>query len=114
LAGLHQTEPNYFPIRPLPFENLTRHSHSEERQLSGLVTAIYEDGRGIVWLGANRRLYHINRNTREVLPFEGIDNSDVYSIIPDGPDVLCFGNAYPGLLRYDVKPGERSGSLLID
>jgi streptogramin lyase/two-component sensor histidine kinase len=108
-AGLNQTEPNYFPTRPLPFENLTRFSHSEERQLSGLVTAIYEDGRGIVWLGANRRLYHINRNTREVLPFEGIDNSDVYSIIPDGPDVLWFGNAYPGLLRYNAKTGERRG-----
>jgi signal transduction histidine kinase/ligand-binding sensor domain-containing protein len=108
-AGLNQMEPNYFPIRPLPFENLMRFSHSEERQLSGLVTAIYEDGRGIVWLGANRRLYHIDRNTREVLPFEGVDNSDVYSIIPDGLDVLWFGNAYPGLLRYNVKTGERRG-----
>jgi signal transduction histidine kinase len=33
----------------------------------------------------------------------------VYSIIPDGLDVLWFGNAYPGLLRYNVKTGERRG-----
>jgi signal transduction histidine kinase/ligand-binding sensor domain-containing protein len=108
-AGLNQTEPNYFPIRPLPFENLTRFSHSEERQLSGLVTAIYEDGRGTLWLAVNRRLYHVNRKTGEVLPFKGIDNSDVYSIIPDGSDVLWFGNAYPGLLRYNVETEERRG-----
>jgi signal transduction histidine kinase/ligand-binding sensor domain-containing protein len=108
-AGLNQTEPNYFPIRPLPFENLTRLSHSREHQLSGLVTAIYEDGQGVVWLGVNRRLYRLNRKTREVLPFQGVDNSDVYSIIPDGSDVRWFGNAYPGLLRYNVKTGERRG-----
>jgi ligand-binding sensor domain-containing protein len=54
-------------------------------------------------------LYHVNRKTGEVFPFKGVDNSDVYSIIPDGPDVLWFGNAYPGLLRYHVKTGERRG-----
>ena len=108
-AGLNQTEPNYFPIRPLPFENLTRLSHSRERQLSGLVTAIYEDGQGVVWLGVNRRLYRLNRKTGEVLPFQGVDNSDVYSIIPDGSDVHWFGNAYPGMLRYNEKTGERKG-----
>ena len=108
-TGLDQEELNYFPIRPLPFENLTRSTHSRQYDLSGLVTAIYEDGRDVVWLGVNRRLYHVNRKTGEVLPFKGVDNSDVYSIIPDGPDVLWLGNAYPGLLRYNVKTGERRG-----
>jgi signal transduction histidine kinase/ligand-binding sensor domain-containing protein len=108
-AGLNQTEPNYFPIRPLPFENLTRFSQSEKHQLSGLVTAIYEDGRDAVWLGVNRGLYRLNRKTAQVESFKGVDDSDVYSIIPDGSDVLWFGNAYPGLLQYNVKTGERSG-----
>jgi signal transduction histidine kinase/ligand-binding sensor domain-containing protein len=108
-TGFHQEEPNYFPIRPLPFENLTRLMRSSQYELSGLVTAIYQDGRDEVWLGVNRQLYHVNRKTGEVLPFKGVDNSDVYSIIPDGPDVLWFGNAYPGLLRYNVKTGERRG-----
>jgi signal transduction histidine kinase/ligand-binding sensor domain-containing protein len=108
-TGLDQEEPNYFPIKPLPFENLSRLPHSRQYDLSGLVTAIYEDGRDVVWLGVNRRLYHLNRKTGEVLPFKGVDNSDVYSIIPDGQDVLWFGNAYPGLLRYNVKTGERRG-----
>jgi ligand-binding sensor domain-containing protein len=108
-TGLHQEEPNYFPIRPLPFEKLTRLIRSSRNELSGLVTAIYQEGRDEVWLGVNRRLYHVNRKTGEVLPFKGVDNSDVYSIIPDGPDVLWFGNAYPGLLRYNAKTGERRG-----
>jgi signal transduction histidine kinase/ligand-binding sensor domain-containing protein len=108
-TGLHQAAPNYFPTRPLPFENLSRVTRSSQYELSGLVTAIYEDGRNEVWLGTNRRLYHMNRKTREVLPFEGVDNSEVNSIIPDGPDVLWFGNAYPGLLRYNAKTGQRRG-----
>ncbi len=108
-AGLHQEEPNYFPIKPLPFENLSRLTHSIRFELSGLVGAIYEDGQDKVWLGLNRSLYSFNRKTAQVSPFEGVDNSDVFSIIPDGPDVLWFGNAYPGLLRYNVKTGERRG-----
>jgi signal transduction histidine kinase/ligand-binding sensor domain-containing protein len=108
-AGLHQEEPNYFPIRPLTFENLTRLAHARNGEVSGLVSAIYEDGRDKVWLGVNRRLYRLDRKTREIWPFEGVDNSEVYSIIPDGPDVLWFGNAYPGLLRYNAITGERSG-----
>jgi ligand-binding sensor domain-containing protein len=108
-TGLHQKEPNYFPIRPPMFENPSRLAQSSQRELSGLVTGIYEDGRGEVWLGANRRLYHINRKTGQLSLFEGVDNSEVNSIIADGADVLWFGNAYPGLLRYNTKTGERKG-----
>jgi ligand-binding sensor domain-containing protein len=108
-TGLHQKEPNYFPVRPLPFEALFRSTGSSRNDLSGLITAIYEDGRDEVWLGANRRLYHVNRKTAIVWPFQGVDNSEVISIIPDGPDALWFGNAYPGLLRYNVKTGDRRG-----
>ena len=108
-VGLHQEEPNYFPTRPLPFENLSRLTHSSKYEISGLVGAIYEDGRDEVWLGVNRRLYRLNRKTAKVWLFKGVDNSDVYSIVPDGPEVLWFGNAYPGLLRYNVKTRERRG-----
>jgi signal transduction histidine kinase/ligand-binding sensor domain-containing protein len=108
-TGLHQEEPNYFPGRPLSFENLSRLSHPKRYEVSGLITTIYEDGRDEVWLGVNRRLYSINRKTAQISPFKGVDNSEVFSIIPDGPDVLWFGNAYPGLLRYNVKTGERRG-----
>jgi signal transduction histidine kinase/ligand-binding sensor domain-containing protein len=108
-TGLHQAEPNYFPNRPLPFENLTRLSQSRERQLSGLVTAIYEDGRGVLWLGVNRQLERLNRKTGQISPLKDADNSEVYSIVPDGSDVLWLGNARPGLLRYNVKTGERKG-----
>jgi signal transduction histidine kinase/ligand-binding sensor domain-containing protein len=108
-TGLHQAEPNYFPNRLLPFEDLTRLSHSREHQLSGLVSAIYEDGRGILWLGVNRRLYRLNRKTGQVFALKDVYDSEVISIIPDGSDVLWLGNARPGLLRYNVKTGERRG-----
>jgi signal transduction histidine kinase/ligand-binding sensor domain-containing protein len=108
-TGLHQAEPNYFPNRPLPFEDLTRLSHLREHQLSGLVSAIYEDGRGILWLGVNRRLDRLDRKTGQVSPLKGVYDSEVISIIPDGSDVLWLGNARPGLLRYNVKTGERRG-----
>ncbi len=108
-TGLDQKAPNYFPIRPLPFETLSRLTRSSKEDLSGQITAVYEDGRNDAWLGTNRRLYHINLKTGQVWPFKGVDNSDVFSIIPDGPDVLWFGNAYPGLLRYNIKTGERRG-----
>jgi len=91
------------------FEHLSRLTHSIQYELSGQVTAIYEDGRDEVWLGANRRLYHINRKTAQLWPCKGVDNSQVNSIIPDGPDALWFGNAYPGLLRYNIKTEERTG-----
>jgi signal transduction histidine kinase/ligand-binding sensor domain-containing protein len=108
-TGLHQAEPNYFPNKPLPFEDLTRSSHSREGQLSGLVTAIYEDGRDVLWLAVDRHLYRLNRNTGQLFTLKDVDDSEVFSIIPDGPDVLWLGNARPGLLRYNVKTGERRG-----
>jgi ligand-binding sensor domain-containing protein len=110
-TGLHQEEPNYFPIRPPPFENLSRLTHASRYEISGLVSAIYEDGRGEVWLGVNRGLYRLNRKTAQVWQFKGVDNSDVYSIIPYGSDLLWFGNAYPGLLRYNVKR-ENGGAIV--
>jgi signal transduction histidine kinase/streptogramin lyase len=108
-TGLHQAEPNYFANKTLPFEDLIRLPHSREPQLSGLVSAIYEDGQGVLWLSVNRQLYRINRKTGQVFPFKDADNSDVLSIIPEGPDVLWLGNERPGLLRYNVKTGERRG-----
>jgi len=108
-TGLHQAEPNYFPSKPLAFENVTRLAHSREPQLSGLVSTIYEDGQGVVWFSVNRRLYRLDRKTGQVFPFGYADDGDVLSIIPDGPDALWLGNAQPGLLRYNVKTGEGRG-----
>ena len=105
-TGFHQAEPNYFPIRPLPFEDLNRLTHSTEPRLSGLVSVIYEDGQGVVWLSVNRQLYRLNRQTGQIFPFKDAANSDVLSIIPDGSDVLWLGNAYPGLLRIQHEDGE--------
>jgi hypothetical protein len=66
-------------------------THSIQHEFSGQVTAIYEDGRDEVWLGANRRLYHINRKTAQLWPFKGVDNSQVTPSFRT--DQMRFGSA---------------------
>ncbi|HYP14593.1 MAG TPA: two-component regulator propeller domain-containing protein, partial [Bryobacteraceae bacterium] len=107
--GLHQAEPNFFRKKPLPFENLTRRSGCKDGEISGLVSSIYQDSQGYLWLAADRRLQRINRKTRECVSFEDVNDSEVLSIAGDGPDVLWLGNAPPGLLRYDLRTGKRTG-----
>ena len=107
--GLHQAEPNFFREKPLPFENLTRGSSCKDGEISGLVSSIYQDSQGYLWLAANRRLQRINRKTGECVSVKEADNSEVLSIAEDTRDVLWLGNAPPGLLRYDLKTGKRTG-----
>ena len=107
--GLHQAEPNFFREKPLPFENLTRGSGCKDGEISGLVSSIYQDSQGYLWLAANRRLQRINRKTGECVSVKEADNSEVLSIAEDTRDVLWLGNAPPGLLRYDLKIGKRNG-----
>jgi signal transduction histidine kinase/ligand-binding sensor domain-containing protein len=107
--GLHQAEPNFFREKPLPFENLTRGSGCKDGDISGLVSSIYQDSQGYLWLAANRRLQRINRRTGECATVKEANNSEVLSIAEDTGDVLWLGNAPPGLLRYDLKTGKRTG-----
>jgi ligand-binding sensor domain-containing protein len=107
--GLHQAEPNFFRKKPLPFENLTRKSSCKSEEISGLVSTIYQDSLSYLWLGANRRLYRINRETGECSPLKEADNSEVLSIVEDGHHALWLGNAAPGLLKYDLRTGRRIG-----
>lgn len=108
-VGLHQAEPNFFRKKPLPFENLTRKSGCKEGELSGLVSTVYQDSQGYLWLGANRRLQRINRKTGECVTVKEADNSEVLSIAEDGQQSLWLGNAAPGLLKYDLRTGRRTG-----
>jgi signal transduction histidine kinase/ligand-binding sensor domain-containing protein len=108
-VGLHQAEPNFFRKKPLPFENLTRRSGCKDGDISGLVSSIYQDSQGYLWLAANRRLRRINRKTGECVSIREVDDSEVLSIAEDGKGVLWLGNAPPGLLRYDLGTGRRTG-----
>ena len=108
-TGLHQSEPNFFRTKPLPFEDLTRKSGLKAGQGSRLAGTVYEDRKGVLWIGVNRQLMQINRRTGEQSSLKQTENTDVLSIIEDGPDVLWLGNARPGLLRYNVKTGESKG-----
>jgi ligand-binding sensor domain-containing protein/signal transduction histidine kinase len=107
--GLHQGEPNFFRKKPLPFENLTRRSVCKDGEISGLISSIYQDSDDYVWLASNRRLQRINRKTGECAAVKAADDSEVLSIAEDGRDVLWLGNAPPGLLRYELRTGKRTG-----
>jgi signal transduction histidine kinase/ligand-binding sensor domain-containing protein len=108
-VGLHQADPNFFPKKPLPFENLTRNSTCKGENISGLVSSIFQDSQGYLWIAANRRLHRIHRKTGQCFTLRDADNSEVLSIAGDKQGVLWFGNAAPGLLRYDPVTGRRTG-----
>lgn len=107
--GLHQAEPNFFRKKPLPFENLIRKSSCKDGEISGLISTIYEDSHGDIWLGANRRLHRINRSTGQCSTLKDVEDSEVLSIVGQGPDTIWFGNAAPGLLKYNLTSGQRTG-----
>jgi ligand-binding sensor domain-containing protein/signal transduction histidine kinase len=107
--GLHQSEPNFFRKKPLPFENLTRQLNCRDGANSGLVSAVFADPQGYLWLAVDRRLHRINRRTGGCSTLKEADNSEVLSIIGQGPDTLWFGNAAPGLLKYSIHTRRSTG-----
>ncbi|HYO83375.1 MAG TPA: two-component regulator propeller domain-containing protein [Bryobacteraceae bacterium] len=108
-TGLHQVEPNFFRKEPLPFENLNRKLRAPDERASGLVSTVYQDRGGALWVGVNRQLKRIDRKTGAISRLEETANTDVLSIVEEGPEVLWLGNARPGLLRLNLRTGERKG-----
>jgi len=61
-----ETEPNYFSERPQAFENFT---YQRGRLANALVTSIYEDHNGILWIGSMGGLNRIDRrNGKNTVP----------------------------------------------
>jgi PAS domain S-box-containing protein len=99
-VGLHQAEPNFFTTNRPPFERFIHQSGNPNSLDAPLVSALYEDHDGVLWVGNGRGVTRINRNTGQYSTFRGITNTEVLSIIEQGPDYLWFGTS-TGFKRYD-------------
>lgn len=97
------TEPNYFVRGPQNFENFT---YQRGGLVDPLVTSIYEDRRGILWIGSMGGLNRIDRRTGKnvVPPGSGVRN-EILSILEDRSQILFAGTFHQGLERIDPDSG---------
>jgi signal transduction histidine kinase/ligand-binding sensor domain-containing protein len=98
--------PDFFSERPMPFENYT---YQRGSLANPLVTAIYEDHYGILWIGSMGGLNRIDRRTGQniVPPGSGVAN-EILSILEDPKGILFCGTFHKGLQRIDRETGKVS------
>jgi signal transduction histidine kinase/ligand-binding sensor domain-containing protein len=101
-----ETEPNFFSERPQAFENFT---YKRGSLASALVTSIYEDHNGILWIGSMGGLNRIDRRTgRNTVPAGSGVHNEILSILEDRLGVLFCGTFHQGLQRLDPETGKVS------
>ena len=97
-------EPNFFSVRPQPFENFTNQRGS---LLDPLVTSIYEDHNGILWIGSMGGLNRIDRRAGTNIASPHIGN-ETLAMLEDRSGVLIGGTFHQGLQRLDRDTGQTS------
>src|ERR1700730_14570943 len=105
-ACFQEIQPNVFTERPQAFENFT---YQRGSLVNALVTSIYEDHNGILWIGSMGGLNRIDRRTGEntVPAGSGVGN-EILSILEDHSGVLFSGTYHQGLQRLDPETGKTS------
>lgn len=99
-----EMQPNFFTERPQAFQNFTFQRGS---LVNALVTSIYEDHNGILWIGSMGGLNRIDRRTgkNSVPAGSGVGN-EMLSILEDDLGVLCSGTYHQGLQQLDPDTGK--------
>lgn len=97
-------EPNFFSERPQGFENFT---YQRGNLIDPLVTSIYEDRNGILWIGSMGGMNRIDLRTGKntVLPRSG---NEILAILEDRQGALFCGTFHEGLKRIDRGTGKLS------
>lgn len=96
--------PDLFSERPQPFENFT---YERGNLVDPLVTSIYQDHSGILWIGSMGGLNRIDRRTEKNTVSAAIGN-EILSILEDRRGVLFCGTFHEGLKRLDRETGKAS------
>ncbi len=101
-----ETEPNFFSERPQAFETFT---HQRGGLVNALVTSIFEDHNGILWIGSMGGLNRIDRRTgKNTVPAGSGVHNEILSILEDRSGVLFSGTFHQGLERIDPETGKLS------
>ena len=101
-----ETEPNFFSEKPQAFETFT---HQRGGLVNALVTSIYEDHNGILWIGSMGGLNRIDRRTgKNTVPAGSGVHNEILSILEDRSGVLFSGTFHQGLERIDPETGKLS------
>jgi ligand-binding sensor domain-containing protein/signal transduction histidine kinase len=119
-VGLHQDAPETFVLGNTSFRSFSRQVVSNSNLVSSLVSAIYKDRRGDIWIGTTGALQLVDHKTGFYRRIHRFDGTDVLAIIEDASGTLWFGTADFGLMsldrhgkwrQYRRRPGD--GSTLI-
>ena len=97
---------DFFSEMTQAFETFT---HQRGSLVNALVTSIYEDHNGILWIGSMGGLNRIDRRTgKNTVPARSGVHNEILSILEDRSGVLFCGTFHQGLERIDPETGKLS------
>ena len=106
-VGLHAKEPNVFAVRPRLFRHVI-HSLGKNGAGESLVSCIFQDHRGVLWIGTTGGLNRLDPQGGVTTFFRTAErgvSAGVVSIVEDPSGVFWLGTVGQGLKRFDPRTG---------